>query len=268
MVSRISLASLQTGGVPKPPIMGLYGVSGIGKSSTAACFPAPIFIQCEDGLTSPTLKHVQTLGVMQNYEDVLDAMAVIYEHAAAKGWKTIVVDTLSKLDPMIEDYISRTQFGGAKLADVPFGKGYGPYISCWREWVEGIKAFRNHLGMNVVLLDHVRVTRVNPPDADSYNKYGLAVSEKVAPMIISDLDALLFANYPLTNLAAADSGFGKKISRAVIDKPRLYCQQRGSHDAKNRYQFPENGVMSFDFIAQYIPTIAGLPKNSAVEAAE
>lgn len=267
MVSRISLANLQSGGGNKPPIMTIYGVSGIGKTTTAAAFPSPIFIQCEDGLTSPSLRNVQTLGVLQSYEEVLDALAVVYEHAASKGWKTIVVDTLSKLDPMVEDYVSRTQFGGAKLADVPFGKGYAPYVTIWREFIEGMKAFRNNLGMNVVLLDHVRTTRVNPPDGDSYSKYGLAVSDKVAPSIISDMDAVLFANFPLTSLTS-DAGFGKKISRAVIDKPRFYCQQRGSHDAKNRYQFPESGVMSFEFIAQYISTIAGIAPNSAVEAAE
>lgn len=267
MVSRISLANLQTGGGGKPPLITIYGVSGIGKTTTAAKFPNPIFIQCEDGLTSPSLRHVQTFGVLQNYEEVLDALAVVYEHAAAKNWQTLVVDTLSKLDPMIEDYVSRTQFGGAKLGDVAFGKGWAPYTHCWMEWIAGIKAFRNNLGMNVVLLDHVRTKKVNPPDSDSYTKYDLAVNERVAPSIVSDMDAVLFANFPLTNLSS-DAGFGRKINRAVIDKPRFYCQHKGSHEAKNRYQMPSDGLMEFEFIAKHIPTIAGLPQNSAAVAAE
>ncbi len=46
----ISLSSIKRSGAPKPPIVELYAVHGIGKTTFAACAPKPIFLQTEDGL--------------------------------------------------------------------------------------------------------------------------------------------------------------------------------------------------------------------------
>lgn len=46
----ISLNQLVRSAHPKPPIMTLYGVHGIGKSTFASQAPSPVFIQTEDGL--------------------------------------------------------------------------------------------------------------------------------------------------------------------------------------------------------------------------
>ena len=46
----ISLNQLVRAAQPKLPIMTLYGVHGIGKSTFAAQAPSPVFIQTEDGL--------------------------------------------------------------------------------------------------------------------------------------------------------------------------------------------------------------------------
>ena len=46
----ISLDDIKHGGDMKPPRILLYGVEGVGKTTFAACAPAPIFIRTEDGL--------------------------------------------------------------------------------------------------------------------------------------------------------------------------------------------------------------------------
>lgn len=46
----ISLNQLVRAAHPKPPIIVVYGVHGVGKSTFAAQAPSPVFIQTEDGL--------------------------------------------------------------------------------------------------------------------------------------------------------------------------------------------------------------------------
>ena len=45
----ISLNQLVRAAHPKPPIMTVYGVHGIGKTTFAAQAPSPVFVQTEDG---------------------------------------------------------------------------------------------------------------------------------------------------------------------------------------------------------------------------
>ena len=100
----ITIDSLRRGGGGKPPVAVLYGKPGIGKTTLAAQAPGPVFIQTEDGLTSPHLEWVPTFGVLQSYEQVLETLGVVYENAAAQNWKTVVLDSLDRLNPLVIDY--------------------------------------------------------------------------------------------------------------------------------------------------------------------
>lgn len=273
MVSEISISHLRMGAGRKPPIGCVYGASGVGKTTFACSWPSPIALQSEDGLTSPDLQHIPTLGVMNSYEDVLQGLKVIYLNAHDHGWKTLVVDTLSKLEPMIEDYVSRKHFGGQRLGEVAYGKGWPALVDEVRTFVTAVSAFRNDLGMNVLLVDHSRVITMNPPDGDAFKRHSLAVSDRATPVIIRDLDFLLYAAVPITTIAKGEARFGKQETRAMADRPRLYCTPAGGYEAKNRYNMPpfvllERGSMGD--VPKYIPTIAGLvpQTNSTAVAAE
>ena len=53
----ISLASLQTSTVLRPPRVLIHGVAGIGKSTFAASADAPVFVLTEDGLGKLQVPH-------------------------------------------------------------------------------------------------------------------------------------------------------------------------------------------------------------------
>jgi len=53
----ISLNQLIRSAFPKPPIMTVYGVHGIGKTTFAAQAPSPVFVQTEDGLGTLACPH-------------------------------------------------------------------------------------------------------------------------------------------------------------------------------------------------------------------
>lgn len=63
----ISLNQLVRSAHPKPPIMTLYGVHGIGKSTFASQAPSPVFIQTEDGLGMLDCAHFPLAVPLQFY---------------------------------------------------------------------------------------------------------------------------------------------------------------------------------------------------------
>ena len=75
-VNMISLESLQKSGKARAPIMLLYGPGGIGKTTLATSFPAPVVIDIEDGLGE--IK-VDSFGpdVITSFEDVGAALIAL-----------------------------------------------------------------------------------------------------------------------------------------------------------------------------------------------
>jgi hypothetical protein len=252
MVSQISLSSLRRGGGNRPPIGILYGRPGIGKTTFAA-HPAlkPIFIQTEDGLVAPGLENVQTFGVLASYEDVLQALGVIYENHQDQDWRTVVIDGLDKLEPLIDAFVAQKN-GWRNCSEVEYGKGWLALVPEWRNFLDALFALRNHCNMSVLMLAHHKALKVSPPDTDPYMQYGLTLNERIAKLLVAESDFVFFATYPLTTISA-DRGFGQKTTRAISDKPRLYCQERGGWIAKNRFSMPEYVPFSFDAVARFVP---------------
>lgn len=246
--------TLKRGGGNKPPVALCYGKPGIGKTTIAACAPAPIFVQTEDGLTSPQLSWVPTFGVLDTYEKVLEAFGYVYENAAKEGYKTVVIDSIDRLIPLVIDYVCR-QNGWKKLEDGAYGRGKVAFIDEVRNFMSSCLSIRNEVGTGVLLLGHCKANKLTPPDADPYTQWGLAIQEDAARILVGDSDLVLFATHPTTTISS-DQGFGKKVSRAITQEARLYTQERGSHIAKNRYNMPEWLPMQWPAVAQYVPSWA------------
>ena len=91
------LSSIQQGADPRAPLIVIHGAPEAGKTTFAASAPDAIFIRAEDGLG---INNVPTFPVVQTIADVMDAIASLYsEHP----YKTVVIDSLSALEPLIWD---------------------------------------------------------------------------------------------------------------------------------------------------------------------
>lgn len=220
-----------------PPRIVLYGVPGIGKTTLAAAMPAPIFLPVEDGLGQ---LEVDTFPRPDTFGDCIDAISALIEQD--HNFKTLVVDSLDKLEPLLWDHVIETvpHEKGNKVERIEqygYGKGYTHALNEWRSLLRGFDVLRETKGMTIVLIAHSAVVKFDTPDSDPYDRYQLRL-HKSADACVSDwCDALLFANY---KVAVVDKA-GSDRKRAVGKGERLlYTQERPSFRAKNRYSMPES----------------------------
>src|SRR5262245_35231219 len=80
-----------------PPRILVHGQEGTGKTTLAARFPRPIFLQTEDG--TPAGVTLSSFGLLETYSAVRDALKRLAteEH----DFQTVAIDALDELEGMI-----------------------------------------------------------------------------------------------------------------------------------------------------------------------
>ena len=109
------MSSIITGKEKKPPRICIYGEHGIGKSTFAAKFPKPIFIQTEDGLNQIDCAKFPLAKKLTDVVMYLETLKV-QDH----DYKTVVIDSLDWLEKLAQEYICK-QENRNSIAD--FGRG-------------------------------------------------------------------------------------------------------------------------------------------------
>ena len=94
----LSLLSLVRRKSDKPPRIVIYGVPGIGKTSLAAEFPDPIFIQTEEGAGNLELTTFAD-GPLTTFAQVDEAIELLL--TGDHSFRTAVLDSLDWLEPIV-----------------------------------------------------------------------------------------------------------------------------------------------------------------------
>jgi hypothetical protein len=216
----------------------LYGVEGIGKTTLAAQFPTPLFLDTEDGTKQLEVDRV----ACQDWPSLRGAVA---ELAVEKhGYQTIVIDSIDWAERALVEFVCK-QDGKKSIEDYGFGKGYTVVAEHMGRFVEGLDNL-HRAGLHVLLVAHAKVQRTSPPDqTDGYDRYELRLSKQVSPIVKEWADALLFANYRMRLIEGSD---GKR--KAIGGKDRVvYAERAAAYDAKNRYGLGEELPMTIDALA-------------------
>jgi len=221
------------------PTSGLvYGLPGIGKSSLAAAFPSPVFLDTERGTSSLDVARIE----IASWDELRQAIAEL--GSTRHEFKTVVIDSIDWAEEMLGQAICK-EHSKASLQDF----GYGKEAVYLREGIAKLTSACNGLigaGMHVVFIAHAKIEKVSLPDlTDSYDRYTINLSKHVTPKIKEWCDVMLFCNYKTQTVEGKD-----KKTKAVGGKRRvMYAECAAAWDAKNRYGLDAELPMAIESLA-------------------
>lgn len=245
------LMNIEEGIKPQPPICILYSVAGWGKTFMSSKFPKPILLPFENGsselnvtrLLPPGEKKINSIEyLMEALNNVLNS-----EH----DYKTLVLDTASSLQDVIMRKVCNDE-GVDSVEEIGYGRGY--ILAAQRYWpkiMDLLERIRTERKMIILILAHEQVTKFKNPAGNDYDRYSIQLRKEIVPDLVRWSDCVLFGNYYITTMEA-DASFGRATHKAAGSGARIiYTQERPSHIAKNRYNFPPE--IEFEGNLDYAP---------------
>lgn len=260
--SRMQLSAVTRGRVERAPRVLLYGVEGVGKSTFAANAPAPIFLAAEDGTGQ---LDVARFPEPQGWPDVLEAVEqlTVGDH----DFKTLAIDTVDWLEPMIWNYlITRANKSDIKsIEDFGYGKGYTAALDEWRVLLAALERLRNQRGMGVIMLAHSWIKPYKNPEGDDFDRFELKLNNKASGLLKEWCDAVLFTRFE--TFVAKDSKT-KRVRGISSGERVIHTVRTAAYDAKNRYDLPEVMPLDYEAFAQGVASRAPISAEASLSRIE
>ncbi len=218
----------------------VYGPEGIGKSTFAARFPEPLFIDTEGSTKEMDVARMPT---PLSWAMLLQQIDYVKQHTDI--CRTLVIDTLDWAEQMCVRCIC-DKHGKSGIEDFGYGNGYiytkeefGRLLNSLEEVIRG--------GIHVVVTAHAQMRKFEQPDEmGAYDRWELKLGKKTtsqtSPLVKEWADMVLFANYKTFSVAVDDKG---KKHKAQGGARVMYTAHHPCWDAKNRYNLPAE--MPFDY---------------------
>lgn len=261
---------------PQPPVVTIIGFPGVGKTSLAATFENPIFIQAENASTVfesvpeelqpaflPQIPIANKASATKPSEVILAQLRELAQ--ADHGFKTLVFDIVTAMNAMLENEIvmfDEKDAPNIMEAAGGFGKGLVQVAAIHAKIRAACEHLRKAKGMTIVFLAHSGIVKIkNRPDVDPYSTWSIDVPEATRKIYIAGSDAVLYMKTReyVTGAESGKKGDIKKYGRVVSTGERYLIAAgdgvTGYVDAKNRYNMPleievEEGKNP---LLQYIP---------------
>lgn len=233
------------GKIAKAQKVVVYGTEGIGKTTFAAQFPNPLFIDTEGSTEHYDVARTEA---PQSWSMQL---AQVQEVKVTRPCGTLVIDTADWAEKLcIEHICAKYKWDGIEAPG--YGKGY-TYLAEEFGKLLNLLSDVAAAGVNVVVTAHAAMRKFEQPDeAAGYDRWELKLQKKIAPMLKEWADAVLFVNYK-TIVETVGTGMGQAKGKARGNKRVMYCQHHACWDAKNRWGLPEEIPFDYAQIAQFVP---------------
>ena len=230
----------------------LYGVESIGKSTFAANFPKPLFLDVEGGTAHLNVDRVE----INSVDDLSAALGEVKK----LNYQTIVIDSIDWTERLVVEGLL-AQHKKTSIEDWGYGKGWVMVAEKMARLLTSLDALIE-LNINVVLIAHSKVQRVEPPDLmTAYDRYELKLSKQSSPLVKEWADELWFLKFK-TKVMQSEGG----KSKGMGGKERIMLTTHSAaYDAKTRSGLGEELPLIWDSVA-HLFTVE--KKLAIVEAAE
>jgi hypothetical protein len=224
----------------------IYGVESVGKSTFAAQFPKPLFLDIEQGTSHLDVDRCD----INSWKQLTEALA----EAKATDYQTIVIDSADWAERLcVEDLLATSK--KTSIEDFGFGKGWVMVAERMSRMLASVDALID-AGKNVVLIAHSRIVKFEAPDALApYDRYELKLSKQSSPLLKEFADELWFLRFK-TKVSTSETGRGKGLG----GKERiLLTTHSAAYDAKTRSGLAEELPLEWASVAHLFKTAKSAP---------
>lgn len=234
------------GKIPGAKKVVVYGPEGIGKSTFAAHFPEPLFIDTEGSTKDMDVARTES---PTSWMMLMEQVRYVKNHPEL--CKTLVVDTADWAEMLCITQICDKNHK-ASIEEFGYGKGYvyvqeefGRLLNALEEVVKA--------GIHVVLTAHAKMRKFEQPDElGAYDRWEMKLTKQTAPMVKEWADMVLFANYKTFVINVDGQGVQKGKNKAQGGKRVMYTSHHSCWDAKNRYGLPDELPFEYEAIRAVI----------------
>jgi hypothetical protein len=214
----------------------IYGVESVGKSTFAAQFPKPLFLDVEGGTAHLDTDRVEITTLAELESAIRECQTTDYQ--------SVIIDSADWAERLVLEGML-TQDKKKSVEDYGYGKGFvmlaekfARLLTIADQIVAG--------GKNVVFIAHSKVQRVEPPDMlSAYDRYELKLTKQSAPLLKEWADELWFFKFK-TKTVESESGRSKGIG----GKERIILTTHSAaYDAKTRSGLAEELPMAWESVA-------------------
>jgi hypothetical protein len=231
----------------------LYGVESVGKSTFAAQFPKPLFLDIEQGTSHLDVDRCD----IGSWKQLTDALA----EAKTTDYKTIVIDSADWAERLcVEDLLATSK--KTSIEDFGYGKGWVMVAERISRMLTSVDQLID-AGKHVVLIAHSRIVKFEAPDALApYDRYELKLSKQCSPLLKEFADELWFLRFK-TKVSTSDTGRGKGLG----GKERiLLTTHSAAYDAKTRSGLAEELPLEWSSVSHLFKSAKAAPVTAPVTA--
>jgi len=203
----------------------LHGGNGTGKTTFGCGALDVLLLDMETGKKENTPKGCRE---PETYNDVLGWINSLTttEH----GFKTLVIDTLDRIEQMITDEIC-TLHGWDSIMAPGFGKGTSERTREWAMFWKALRELRKAKNMCVILIAHSKIEEVTDPILPSYGTHKVNLYKEDARIACDLVDVVGFARI---KVYTTQDGKTRNIANTAGERV-LSVNYDPKYDSKTRY---------------------------------
>ena len=224
----------------------VYGPEGIGKSTFAAQFPDPVFIDTEGSTKDMDVARLES---PSSWSMLMDQVRYVIAHPDM--CRSLILDTADWAEMLCTSHVCSSN-QKSSIEDFCYGKGY---VYVQEEFGRLLNLLEDLVkkGVQVVLTAHAKMRKFEQPDEmGAYDRWEMKLSKNVAPMVKEWADMVLFCNYKTMVVNVDGQGAQKGKNKVQGGRRVMYTTHHSCWDAKNRYDLPEELPFDYAGIAHVI----------------